>query len=398
MPTFLFYILAIIPFVIGGILYALRKEVHWAEWVINSCVCFAMAGIFHFLAISGQTTDHETWSGQIISTKHEASWRESYDEAIYRTEYYTERERYTDYVGSGKDRRSVTRYRTVTKSRRVFSHWESRTRWHPDRYSMASHIYTSYTIDAGIFNDVVRKFKSKTPIEGRRKTGEHNSRFLEGDRNDYLSENKSGWIEPVTKWVSFENKIKAAPSVFSFMQIPKDAKVYDYPANRNPFVSDRLVGTAEKVISPLFFDQLNSRLGPKKKVNLVVVGYQSAPSIYAEYQRAKYVGGKKNDIIAVFSGNPLKPDWVRVFGWTDSKTVLTSIEDIIINEGVTEASLLKVEQEIVARYKLKDWEKSFAHISVPAPVWAIWWFLGVMIVTQAGLWTFYLKNEHRKLA
>jgi len=44
-----------------------------------------------------------------------------------------------------------------------------------------------------------------------------------------MADNKTGWIQPVTKWVSFENRIKAAPSVFSFVAVPTNINVFSYP-------------------------------------------------------------------------------------------------------------------------------------------------------------------------
>jgi hypothetical protein len=68
--------------------------------------------------------------------------------------------------------------------------------------------------------------------------------MIEGDPFDYASDNKTGWVEPITKLrIILENRIKAAPSVFSFVKPPPNS-VYAYPKNDQPFRSDRLLGSA----------------------------------------------------------------------------------------------------------------------------------------------------------
>jgi hypothetical protein len=45
-----------------------------------------------------------------------------------------------------------------------------------------------------------------------------------------------------------------------------------------------------------------------------------------------------------------------------------------------------IEQEIRTDYRLKDWDKAFAHISVPAAPWAVWTYFSVMVVAQVIFW------------
>lgn len=396
MPTVFFYLLACIPFVIGGICWALDKRINWIEWLINTAICFAMAGIFHVAAISGQTLDIETWSGQLIDAKHYAAWQEYYEEAIYRTEYYNTMESYSYSVGSGKNRSTRMGTRTVRRSRQVFDHWESRTRWHKDSWVTNSNISTSYNIDSNKFENLCVKFTNKDTIRGDRTTGAHNSRMIGGDPNDYETHNHTGWVEPVTKLVEFENKIRATPTTFSFAKVPENIKVYDYPKNDNPFVSDRLIGTALATIDLFVFDQMNARLGPVKRVNVVMVGMGDRDSMSGEWQRASWIGGKKNDVIITWGGNNKSPQWVKVFGWTDSDVCKRNIESIILDNGAQTSTLKLIEDEIKVNYKLKDWDKAFSHISVPAPDWALWWYLGVMVFSQAGLWFLFTHNEFNK--
>lgn len=388
--TVWFYLLACIPFFIGGAMWILSKKVNWIEWIGNSAVCFLIAGCFHIMAIHGMTADTETWSGQLVDAKHYAAWREYYEYAVYRTEYYTATESYTDSKG-----RSSTR--TVTRSREVFDHWEPSTRWHADHWETESNINTSYGVDSKFFEYLCVQFKDKRTVRGNRTTGDHNSRMIAGDPNDYETTDRSGWVEPVTKHMSFENRIKAAPSSFSFAPVPDTVKgIFAYPKNDNPFVSDRLLGTALSTINHFAFDQMNARMGPIKKVNVIMIGMGDVDSMLAEWQRSKWIGGKKNDIVIVWGGDNKAPAWVRCFGWSDSEYCKRNLETIVLDNGASTDTLAMIEKEIRLNYVLKDWKKSFAHIAIPAPMWALWSYIGFMVVSQAGLWFWFTHNDFDK--
>lgn len=372
-----FYVFAVIPFVVGGILWATGKKVVWAEWLGGAAVGFAMAGIFHALSMVGQTADVETWSGQLTGGRHYARWQEFYEEAIYKTEYYTVDERYTDSDGNRRTRK-------VRKSRRVFSHWEDRQRWHEARYTVNSNIGTEYSISHDEFYRIAATWNGVTAVKGTRTTGEHNSKMIGGDPNDYATSNSTGFVWPVTKLVDFENRIKATPTTFSYAKVPESVKVFPYPENRNPFVSDRLLGSAT-IVNIFAFDQMNARLGPRKKVNVILVGFGDKGSQLGQWQEAAWVGGKKNDVVITWGGLNKQPTWVRAFGWTEKKICLRNIESIVLEKGITDETLPLIEAEIVANYVIKDWKK-FDYIKVPAPMWSIITYILVAAVSQSGFW------------
>ena len=85
MSIYIFYFLAAIPFIIGGILWIYNKEVNWIEWIGNSILCFIVAGVFHAIAICSQTRDIETWSGQITHAIFYPTWIEEYQQMHTRT-------------------------------------------------------------------------------------------------------------------------------------------------------------------------------------------------------------------------------------------------------------------------------------------------------------------------
>lgn len=377
---YLLYIIALLP-VIGGLFaWIFCKRIALVEWTGAAAVGFLLAGLIHLIALHNMTADVETWSGHIIQAREFSAWKEYYEYAVYRTEYYEEEESYTDSEGR-------SRTRTVTHSRQVFDHWEPTTRWHDINWACYSNINTSYNINQKSYNWYVDMFKDKHAVPGDRETMEHNSHMIEGDPNDYVADNKTGFISPITKSVYFENRIKAAPSTFSFIQVSKNIPVYDYPANSDPFRSDRLLGEANKAVSLMAFDQMNARLGPKKRVNVILIGFGDMDSSIAEYQKAKYIGGKKNDLILCYGNN-----WARVYGWTENELVKRNLETILLDNQINDAILSLIEKEIEANYVLKDWKK-FDYISIEPPKWAIPVLLIVMFMTQAILWVWFSNND-----
>ena len=236
------------------------------------------------------------------------------------------------------------------------------------------------------------KFGGYRQVPGDRHTGEHASRQIDGDRYDYATDNHTGWVEPVTKLVKFENKVKATPTTFSYPKVPSNIQVFPYPNNGNPFSSDRLIGSAA-IIGTFAFDQMNARLGPAKKVNVIMVGFGNRDQMAALWQEAAWIGGKKNDVVICYGGSTSKPDWVRAFGWTDAKACLRKLETIVLDNEVRVETLPLIEHTIISDYRLKDWERSFAHIRVPAPMWSLWAYLTVAILFHVSYWWWAQRNE-----
>lgn len=384
-----FYLFALVPIVIGAVLWVLRKEVVWQEWAVAGAIAFVLAAIFHAAAISGMTDDIQTISGQITYAKQFSAWQEYYEYAVYRTEYYTDTEIYTDDKGR-------SRTRTVTKSRQVFDHWEPTSRWHDISWESYSNINTSYNINETDFKFFVRVFNNRTPVTGTRTTWQHNSRMIGGDPNDYESYNKTGYIHPVNNVVSWVNKVKAAPSVFSYRPVPANILVFEYPKNENPFISDRLLGEAKKDFNIHELDVLNAKLGPTKKVNIILVGFGKQDSSLAHHQESKWIGGKKNDLVICYGSTEKgRVDWVYVFGWTERFICKQNIETLLLENGIQETTLSLIEAEVKNNYIIKDWTK-FDYLTIEPPVWSYYTYILVLVLAQVGYWYFALNNEFKK--
>ena len=366
MGVALFYFLAMIPVVVGGVLWWFDKKIVWFEWLGGSAVAFVTAAIFHFCAIHGMTSDIETWSGYITRAVHFPRWVEEYQE------------RHTRTVGSGKNARTETYY--TTEHRTHSEHWTAYTQ------------YDSHDIAHEFFEEISHNFRSLDTEDG------HKSGFYSGDPNVYVSYNKTGFIYPTTLLKSWENKLKAAPSVFSYAQVPTNVAVFAWPENEDWRVSDRLLGTAKVLYDQLEFDRMNSRLGPTKKINLIMVGFDdTADTSIAQWQEAKWTGGKKNDLVICFGGQTKNRParWAHVFGWSDSFLAKRDIESLMLKYPACPQLTQAIEKEVNENYTIKNWH-SFDYITVEPPTWCYTVFFVVLLVTQAILYFFLHNNDETK--
>jgi hypothetical protein len=157
---FILYLFCLFPLLFWVLLAIFKKDkFNVKEAVIGSLCSFSIAGIIHWRSFSSQTEDTETLSGQIVLAKHYSEWFEYYEYAVYRTEYYSEQESYSDSKGK-------TRYRTVRKSRQVFDHWQPTTRWHSADYAAYSNINTSYSVSREKYFYFVKNFGNETAEKG----------------------------------------------------------------------------------------------------------------------------------------------------------------------------------------------------------------------------------------
>ena len=306
------YLIACIPLIVGAIFWFKKKEVVLLEWGLSAGLGFAISGIFHLILCFSMAGDTETWSGQLTSVTHYPQWVEQYEVAIYKTVTKTRT------VGSGKDRH------TETYTERVFSHYETRYRTHHE-YWAARDSLRNGEVDVGqAFSDETAALFGGYETKNGGKSG-----FYSGDS---VAANKTGKCVPTTDSRTFENRVRAAPSLFSFIQVPENVPVYEYPQNSNWLASDRLVGSAAQDFNLLEWDKMNARLGPSMKVNVIAVGFPlESDAMMGQYQQAKWVGGKKNDLVLCYGGVPGKATWAFVFGWTEKEIVKRNLETLLLS-------------------------------------------------------------------
>lgn len=357
---FIMYLLAIIPMIVGTIVWIISKKVNWIEWICGMAAAILLSIIFHICIVHGMTSDIETWSGNVENVNYTPKWRAE----------WTETETYEDSEGD-------THTRIVNKSRDYPPVWTVNTN------------IGKYDINENEYNVLKLRFGKEISAPGYR------PHFDSGDKNDYSLVNINNWYQPMHVTKNWSNKIKACPSVFSFPTISNDSKAYDYPENNNLFMSDRLLGEAKSLINVYNFDCMNARLGPAKKVNVIIIVYASdCDNQVAQEQEAKWIGGKKNDLVLCCGDFPSK--WSYVFGWTDETLVKRNLETILLLNNVDNKILPLIENEIIKNYNIKDWHQ-FDYLTIDPPTWSYIVLLITMIITQGILWVFFHFNNYNKI-
>ncbi len=374
---------------VGCVCWFITKRIVVWEWLVTAVVAFAIAGICQLVCVHGMTDDLETVSGRIVTVQRTPAWVEYYEYAVYRTEM----RHGTRMVSDGKGH---THSQSYTYTEQVFDHWAPSRRQHAECWNKGDDLGRGWDIGAAEYAALINLFGKETSSPGSRSTWSHASRMLSGDPLDYHGQNVKGWVQPVTQWRAWENRVKAAPSVFSFPPVPPGIKVFDYPANSDPFSSNRLLGTAQHTITTLAWDQMNARLGGTKKINLIAVGFGPSDSSIAEQQRSKWIGGRKNDLVLCYGGpDQFHPSWAKVFGWSDSDACKYQLQTLVLEQPMNNQIIPLIEHLVQTGYTIKNWH-DFDYLSVEPPMGAYVWFFIVLAGLQAGLWAFFALNDEQK--
>jgi hypothetical protein len=361
----LFYVLSLIPLIIGAIFWLRSKKIVLWEWGIAFGASILLSFIFHVISFWGLTHDNETWSGQIEKITHFPTWVER----VVTTHSET-------------DSKGHTRTWTTVSYDTHHEYWRAET-----------NIDSSRNISENMFFDLRNKFGGNVKIQKPWKSG-----FCSGDPFIYETYNETRYLCPINEHRSFENRVKACPSLYSFPPVPKNSIAIDYPQNNNWFASDRLLGTSKQFIDLFLFDQMNSRLGPTKKVNVIIVGFPARTSQQvALEQQSKWIGGKKNDFVIVFAAGDLitPPEWVSCFGWTESEIAKANLNSVLLRMPVNSGWLSIIENEIKANYQIKEWKK-FSYLEIEPPLWTYILFIVFLVITQTGIWVWANVNEVEK--
>lgn len=366
------YLIALIPVIASMVLSFFSKgRITLKEWAAGVFGAFLCAGMLHGCSVVSMTSDTETWSGSVTKATYEPWWKARWKEDDYIR------------VPSGTDKNGMTTYR------RVYVGWHYEYRTHEPNWYIETDLGQTINVSQSFANNVSSNFGKWVASPWDR------YHYFEGDINRYFSVNTTRFLQPVTKLFTFENRAKAAPSRFSFKKVPKGTPVFEYPENNNAFASDRLLGTAKQTINLLEFDRMNSRLGPVKFVNVIMIGFGDQPASIADSQRSKWYGGKKNDLVLCYGGpDPLKPTWVSVFGWSQ-ENIDQPLLSIMASSNMDTSILPAIEKIIYEKYTMLDWDSMMKRIDIEMPPWAWWVMILFILVSQGGyyLWTWHNEIE-----
>jgi len=367
----IFYIIALVPVMVGAYFWLKRRELAFIEWIACVCLAFLLATAFHFGTKAAIEADYQIVSGRIEKAIYYPEWVERYQVPIYRTVC----------SGSGSNRSCHS----------VFSHYETRYRTHHKYWEGHSDISYARNIKQEKFNEIQTKFQNLN-TEKIYKSG-----FYRGDPNIYVSYNKSNILIPINETKGWSNPVKGKRSLFNFVKISKEQKksLHKYPKQETGdwFVSNRLLGGAIKKVSIGEWDKLNSELFKTKKVNLFLVEFDAKqPRDICLQQEALWLGGKNNDVVLCYKAQGDKVLSSYVFGWTESEILKRNLETILLESKIDNSLLGKIKSQVESYYVLKDFSK-YKYISTNAEWWVILIYILLLGATQFAAFMYFLDNE-----
>lgn len=369
---YIFYIIALIPVLIGSYFWIRTKELTFGEWMLCTCMAFSAAFCFHSITEGSIKSDYQIVSGKITKLIHYPEWVEKYQVPIYRTQCSS--------IGKS------------TSCTSVFSHYETRYTTHQEYWEAHSDIESRKEIKKEKYL-ILKKDSGALQKQYEEKYG-----FYSGDHNIYISHINSDKIIPIHETSSWENPIKGKKSLFNFVKVTEKEKknLYKYPEVEDWFVSQRLLGHAKKLVKIDEWDKLNAELGKTKKVNLIMIGFPDKfPENTCMYQEAYWLGGKKNDVILCYRHKQNKIISAYVFGWTESDLLKRNLESTLLGSTFDNTILEKIKSQVESFYILKDFTK-YKYISANINGWVIFGYILFLSLTQFFMFGLLLYNSWKQ--
>jgi hypothetical protein len=362
-----YWILLLLLFPLGGWFYFWRRSeeiVVW-EWAAGFGSAILILVVTFWVSAMVAGADKEVYSGHAHQACHTPWWRAE----------WTEQESYTVTVGSGKDARTETRYRTVTKSRTHSPKW-----WVETNIGDISVGEDAYSKIAGEFGSYSEK--------GYRPD------FDRGDRYDYFADIKNppgAPVYPVHLSKTWKNPLKGTDSITLGPEISDEEAaelgLHEYPEVNNPFTSSRVIGAP---VDTYEWDQMCALLGPDKKVNVILIYFGSSGLEIAVKQRDYWRNGSKNDLVLCYGDG-----WSYVFGWSETELVKQELQSLLLDSEVNNELLPEIDRILRADFTRHDWHK---YDGTPRPIsgWTVVIAFVLMAGSQVGLGFLFHGNQYGK--
>ncbi len=187
--------------------------------------------------------------------------------------------------------------------------------------------------------------------------------------------------EPAHDTREYTNYIKGAPeSLFNHALLVQNKYVIpQYPSNIYDYYRINRVVEVGVVLKHKV--QLNEQLnlllrdlGPRKQVNIVPV-FTSYDSNFARVLEAKWLGGKKNDVVVVVGLNKDQSfSWVYVFSWSKQSIVNYQIQNAITDMGSMDVNqFVNVVGTSIDKSFVRKSMKEFEYLKndISPPTWCV---------------------------
>lgn len=273
------------------------------------------------------------------------------------------------------------------------------------KYIAYDNVGNEFTISQAKYQSLIKQW-NKTPnfVDLHRNINNSGSCGKDGDMYEVFWDGRIESSEASTWTASFENKVQASHSAFSYPEISQEQArkigLYDYPKFYDYYKQPAILGLDSFYFSTSAiqkkFEYFNGNYGPKNKIHIFTLLFKNKPIDIAFKQEAYWSGGNQNEVVVCIGLNSDKSiDWVKPFSFCDNKRILINLrEDIAELNTFNPDEVLKVYENNVSLFKYKNF-KDFDYLSVDMPNWALITAFIITSLISAGLLIWGVLNEFK---
>lgn len=348
------------------------RRIQWWEPLVLCGISFAISATGAVTSENSQTKATEFLGGWVTSAEHVEPWNEWVEKTCTRCV------------------RTDTAGRCVEEESYDCSYCDE----HGDSYDYET------TVGSGFFNSE-EVWNNASVLFGKK--------FVNLNRHSECSWPKNGnkWVAtwngdsakmlPFFKRNSYENRVQAAPTLFSFENIdPVKTKVFEYPKN-DGLENTSILTETNLVNQGLAHDLLNyynGKYGASKQCHAYLIVFKNRGPEAGRNQESYWRGGGKNELVTTVGiDNSGKILWAYVFSWSKEKMANIVIRDSLMRMQSFDAVKVVdlIGQEGIKKFKRREF-KDFEYISVQPTNTAIMVVYILVLLMSIG-WVIFKKVE-----
>lgn len=322
------------------------RKMAWWEWAVLMVIPTIIIAIVAHASKAGQVKAVEYYGGYVTDASYDEPWNE----------WIVEECSSTSCTGSGKDERCTTTYYDCSYCNEHGPSWNYNT-----SIGEGADAQTAYNV-------AVATFRNKKFVNLRRNSECPNP--VNGNRWIVKFPGNSAHLLPYFKTHQYENRVQAAPTLFSFPRIDTSkTKVFEYPndeegLNHSSVLADKSFPNYGKASDLLSW--YNAEYGAAFQVHAWLIVFHDRTRQSGLDQEAYWKGGGKNELITTVGlDKDQKVKWCYVFSWSPKKEPSIVIRDSIMSMGVFDGvkAVELIGQQGIKKFHRKHF-KDFAYVSI----------------------------------
>lgn len=378
----------IIPIVVIVFLMVFfRREVTWWEYAATIGIPAVFILIFKLSIEKLQTSDTEYWGSWITQSQYFEDWDEEvpcrHPIPCSHTKYCTDSKGRSYACGTEHSNDGYYHLYDVD--------------YHPPYWIINGSGGEEFSISQAEFERLAKKFENRTFVDLHRS---YHSK--DGDKYITLYDNSDARLETITTVHTYENRVKAANSVFNFPEVTEEQKkiyhLYDYPKPVG-FRCMPILGEVPgcTTCANWKLDFWNGRLGKSKEVRMWILMYKNLPKDAGLLQEAYWKGGNKNEfILTIGVDSTYRVKWVHPISWTtaaslkiEARNFISSMDTLDMDKTVDWLG-----HNIQEKFERKHF-REFSYLDVDPPDWAIIVTYFVTLLITIGWALFSVRNDSK---